>query len=347
MKIVADDKIPFIQGNLETIADEVIYKPGAQITPSDVRNADALIVRTRTKCNKQLLNGSTVRFIATATIGYDHLDVDYLKFKGIEWENCPGCNATSVAQYIYSCLLLLEKEKGLQLHGTNVGLIGAGHVGTAVKRAVTPLGVQVLLNDPPLAERLARSGKPHDEYLPIDVLQQTCDILSFHTPLTYNCPHATFHLANAAFFSRLKKRPWLINTSRGEVISTESLLNAMKSGHVRGAVIDTWENEPNINPELLRLAFIATPHIAGYSADGKANAARMALSALCKFFHIRKEFDIRPPELHLDAACKDLSEKERALLLYDPRRDSDALKKHPEQFEHLRENYPLRREKFE
>lgn len=347
MKIVADNKIPFLKGNLESVADEVVYKPGAQISAPDVRNADALVVRTRTKCNSQLLCGSKVRFIATATIGFDHLDLDYLNANGIEWTNCPGCNASSVAQYIFSCLILLEKEKGMNLRGASLGLIGAGHVGKAVKKAVEPLGMQVLLNDPPLAESLARSGKPNNEFLPLDILQQNCDFLSFHTPLTRKAPYPTFHLADNEFFKRLKKKPFLINTSRGEVIETEALLRAMRNGQVHGAVIDTWENEPDINAELLHRAFIATPHIAGYSADGKANAARMTLNALSEFFGIRKKFCIRPPSLPNATALKKLSGKELALQLYNPRRDSDALKKHPEQFEQLRENYPLRRESAE
>ena len=348
MKIVADDKIPFLHGNLEVIADEVIYKPGAQIKASDVRDADALIVRTRTQCNKNLLENSTVRFIATATIGYDHLDTDYLKEKGIEWANCPGCNANSVAQYIYSCLLLLEIERGLDLHHTTIGLIGAGHVGTAVKKTILPLGVEVLINDPPLAHHLAQSGKPHNDFLPLNTLQQKCDILSFHTPLTHKGPYATFHMADNTFFNQLKRKPLIINTSRGEVISTEALLNAMKNGKVSDAIIDTWENEPEINAELLHRALIATPHIAGYSADGKANAARMTLEALCKFFNINKKFDIHPPALHIDTTTRNkLSDKALALLLYDPRHDSNALKSHPNQFEHLRENYPLRRESLE
>lgn len=348
MKIVVDDKIPFIREAIAQISTDVIYKPGIAISPDDIHDADALIIRTRTRCDETLLKGSKVSFIATATIGYDHLDIEYLKRAHITWTNCPGCNANSVGQYIHSCLLLLEKEKGYDLSKTTVGLVGVGHVGHAVIEAIRPLGVQILLNDPPQKEALRKAGKPHEFFLKMEELQEKCDIISFHTPLITKGPYPTFHLANKTFFNALKKQPIIINTSRGAVVDNTDVLQALKDGIIRDAIIDTWENEPNINQELLNLIYIGTPHIAGYSADGKANATRMALTALCNHFHLQATFQIRVPQLPKEELPKpNLTETERALALYNPHTDSLKLKSHPTMFEELRGNYPLRREFIE
>ena len=345
MKIVVDDKIPFIREAISQISTDVIYKPGIAISPDDIHDADALIIRTRTRCDEALLKGSKVSFIATATIGYDHLDIEYLKRTHITWTNCPGCNANSVGQYIHSCLLLLEKEKGYDLSKTTVGLVGVGHVGHAVIEAIRPLGVQILLNDPPQKEALRKAGKPHEFFLKMEELQAKCDIISFHTPLITKGPYPTFHLANKIFFNALKKQPIIINTSRGAVVDNTDVLQALKDGIIRDAIIDTWENEPNINQELLNLIYIGTPHIAGYSADGKANATRMALTALCNHFHLPVTFQIRVPQLpEEELPAPNLTETERALVLYNPHTDSLKLKSHPTMFEELRGNYPLRRE---
>ena len=326
MKIVVDDKIPFIREAISQISTDVIYKPGIAISPDDIHDADALIIRTRTRCDETLLKGSKVSFIATATIGYDHLDIEYLKRAHITWTNCPGCNANSVGQYIHSCLLLLEKEKGYDLSKTTVGLVGVGHVGHAVIEAIRPLGVQILLNDPPQKEALRKAGKPHEFFLKMEELQEKCDIISFHTPLITKGPYPTFHLANKTFFNALKKQPIIINTSRGAVVDNTDVLQALKDGIIRDAIIDTWENEPNINQELLNLIYIGTPHIAGYSADGKANATRMALTALCNHFHLPVTFQIRVPQLPEEELPEsNLTETERALVLYNPHTREDNI----------------------
>ena len=345
MKIVVDDKIPFIRDAIAQISDQVVYRPGKDICPEDVWDADALIVRTRTHCDAALLQGSKVSFIATATIGYDHLDTEYLKQAHIAWANCPGCNASSVGQYLHSCLLLLEKEKGYDLTQTTIGLVGVGHVGHAVIEAIRPLGVHILLNDPPQAETLQQAGQAADMFLSLEELQSRCDIISFHTPLILNGKHPTYHLADKHFFGKLARKPVIINTSRGSVIDNQALLQALKEGKIRDAIIDTWENEPDINQELLHLIYIGTPHIAGYSADGKANATRMALTALCRHFHLPANFQIHAPKLPRNAIAFPFApEKELALELYNPHTDSMKLKNHPELFEDLRGNYPLRRE---
>ncbi|MCM1109164.1 MAG: hypothetical protein NC388_08945 [Clostridium sp.] len=345
MKAVVDDKIPFIREALSRMADEVVFLPGSGITASDVRDADVLIVRTRTRCDRSLLAGSRVRFIATATIGYDHLDTAYLAESGIAWCNCPGCNAASVAQYVHACFLLLRRDKGYRLPELTVGVVGMGHVGSAVCRALSPLGVRILLNDPPREEQeraglLPSSG--HD-FHPLAELQERCDVLTFHTPLVCGGAHPTFHLADGAFFGRLARRPVIINTSRGEVVDNAALLAALEDGCVSEAIVDTWENEPCISRPLLERVYIGTPHVAGYSADGKANATRMVLQAVSRFFSLPADFTIQPPSLPVDfvpSADKDVL----SLQLYNPLEDSARLKADPDGFESQRGHYPLRRE---
>ena len=323
MKVVIDHKIPYIKKAIEKIADEVVYLPGEAFTPEAVKDADALIVRTRTKCNRELLEGSRVKFIATATIGYDHIDTAYCQEAGIAWTNCPGCNAGSVEQYIHSVLLLLQEKKGLDLQKTTLGIVGVGHVGSRVKRMAETLGMKVLLNDPP------RADQGEEGFVDLQTIIRECDVITFHTPLNREGKYATYHLVNEDLLFSLERIPYIINASRGEVVDTASLLAALAAGRVKAAVIDTWEYEPRISRELMEVAFLATPHIAGYSADGKANATRMSLEALCKFFHIEADFDIVPPEGPQD---------------YDPTRDSEWLKAAPGKFEWFRGNYPIRRE---
>lgn len=323
MKVVIDHKIPYIKEAIEKIADEVVYLPGNAFTPEAVKDADALIVRTRTRCNRELLEGSQVKFIATATIGYDHIDTVYCQEAGITWTNCPGCNAGSVEQYIFSTLCLLKEKKGLDLKKATLGIVGVGHVGGRVKRMAEALGMKILLNDPPRADR------GEEGFVDLETILRESDVITFHTPLNREGKYATYHLVDEDLLFSLKRTPFIINASRGEVVDTASLLAALAAGKVRGAVIDTWEYEPCISRELLEVAFLATPHIAGYSADGKANATRMSLEALCKFFGIEADFKIVPPEGPCD---------------YDPTRDSEWLKAAPEKFEWFRGNYPIRRE---
>ena len=336
MKVVIDDKIPYIREAIEQIADEVVYLPGKDFNNDIVKDADALIIRTRTKCNKELLEGSNVKFIGTATIGFDHIDVDYCKFHNIFWSNCPGCNAGSVEQYIHSVLLLLEKEKGIQLEKTTIGIIGVGHVGSRVNKLAKRLGLHILLNDPPRQER------GDEGFTSLDEITQHCDIITFHTPLIREGKYQTYHLANDAFFDSLQKKPIIINTSRGEVVDNKSILKALDKGTISDAVIDVWENEPNINLDLLNRIFIGTPHIAGYSADGKSNATRMVLKTFCEFFNINKTIEIVPPGDPNGPYDED--ENIQTLQKYNPHRDCNALRNNPELFEYLRGNYPIRRE---
>ena len=390
MKVVADEQIPYLRGVLEGIAAEVVYAPGQDIGPALVRDADALLVRTRTRCDRALLAGSRVRFIATATIGYDHIDTDYCRRSGIAWVNAPGCNAASVAQYVESALYVLQQERGLQLEGRTLGVVGVGHVGSKVARLGRELGMRVLLCDPPKAEEEAGARMPlecptindkntdvlphisrHENsqsnlytslkgpqdvlyrpqkcpedvrYLPLSALAEQSDILTLHVPLTRTGRYPTLHLVDAALLRSLRRKPVLINTSRGEVVDTAALLRAMDEGWVSDAIVDVWEHEPHIDHTLLNRALLATPHIAGYSADGKANATRAALDALCAHFDIRASYTIAPPPPPcpiVHAATRALA----ALQIYDPRRDCQALRQHPDRFEQIRGHYPLRRER--
>ena len=327
MKIIIDNKIPFIRGEAEKLGFAVEYLVGSEIGRSDVSDADILIVRTRTRCDARLLAGSPVKLVVTATIGYDHLDTSWLESHGILWTNCPGCNASSVRQYVHNSLLAIGKLKA----GLTVGVVGVGHVGTLVADDLEQMGMQVMRCDPP-------KGEPYT----IEEIAREADIITFHTPLTHDGDCPTFHLADKVFFNNLRKHPIVINSSRGEVVDNVALVSALDSGQVSQAIIDTWEGEPKINIELLKRAVIATPHIAGYSADGKANATRMSLEAVCQFAGINADIAIEPPTLPDGYSYGEVSSG--SLRLYDPRVDSIRLKSSPESFESLRGSYPLRRE---
>ena len=346
MKIVVDDKIPYIRETICQLADEVVFLSGAAITAADVKEADVLVVRTRTHCNQQLLEGSKVQLVVTATIGYDHIDTHWLDKAGIRWTNCPGCNSGSVAQYLECALLLLEQQKGLSLHQSTIGIVGCGHVGSKVKAVAERLGMHVLVCDPPLqkanSQKLTANSQKltANSYVSLDEIERRCDVITFHVPLTREGQYATWHLADDAFFQRLSRVPYIINTSRGEVVDNKALLKALEEGSVRDAVIDVWENEPHPDAALLEKVFIGTPHIAGYSADGKVNADNMVVDAICQQFGLPHPEPIVPPtlpsDIHLTGSPLDL---------YNPMDDSRKLKAEPSFFEQLRNNYPLRREK--
>lgn len=327
MKAVIDDKIPYIKGQIEQLVDETVYLPGSDISAADVCDADILIVRTRTHCDRKLLEGSPVKLVVTATIGFDHLDTPYLDSAGIRWTNCPGCNASSVRQYVHNSLL----ATGYLHPGMTAGVVGVGHVGSLVADELEQAGMHVLRCDPP-------KGEPAT----LDEIAEEADIITFHTPLTHDGDCPTWHIANDAFFCKLKHKPLIINSSRGAVVDNQALICALDKGLVCDAIIDTWEGEPNLNLELLKKAVIATPHIAGYSADGKANATRMSLQAVCRLIGKPFTLDIQPPTLPDGFAYGEC--KEGPLRLYDPRVDTALLKAQPGLFEFFRGHYPLRRE---
>jgi len=347
MKIIIDDKIPYIKGAFEGVA-EVIYLPGSKTTPEIAKNADAIVTRTRTICNEKLLAGSSVKFIATATIGYDHIDTDYCEAQGIKWTNAPGCNSKSVEQYIASTLMVLAETRNLQLKDLCIGVVGVGNVGSKVANVCNLLGMKVLLNDPP-RER-AEGG---NAFVSLKEVMEQADIITLHVPLNMKGDDATFHLGNADFLSQLNKKPVLINSCRGEVIETQAVKQALKNGQLSGFVCDCWENEPDIDLELLSLTTIATPHIAGYSKDGKATGTQMSVEAISDFFGLGLN-NWQPsgvesptnPIIHIDG--KGLNEQDiiaKAILsTYDIRNDDTAFRNNTELFEQLRGDYPTRRE---
>jgi erythronate-4-phosphate dehydrogenase len=347
MKIIIDDKIPYIKGAFEKVA-EVIYLPGNKTTPEIVKDADAIITRTRTICNETLLKGSSVKFIATATIGYDHIDTNYCSQAGIQWTNAPGCNAESVNQYIASALFSWSMRKRVDLAGKTIGIVGAGQVGSRVAKTCETIGMKVLLNDPP-RERAEGS----DKFVPLKTIQEEADIITFHVPLNMTGIDSTFQMVDKKFLLNLRNKPLIINSCRGEVFNSEDVLNTLKSGNVSGLIIDCWENEPDINLELLKLAKFGTPHIAGYSKDGKANGTKMSVRAVSKFFKLGLDEwlpeKVEPPEnpvFEIDGnQRREYSILAEAILsTYNIETDDGALRESPVNFEKLRGDYPVRRE---
>jgi erythronate-4-phosphate dehydrogenase len=347
MKFIIDDKIPYIHGALEPFG-EVIYLSGPKTTPKIAHDADAIITRTRTKCNEQLLEGSSVKFIATATIGYDHIDTEYCAKTGIQWTNAPGCNSKSVEQYIASALFVLAQQKAFELKGKTIGIVGVGQVGSKVAHVCELLGMRVLLNDPPRAR--IEGG---DQFCSLSEIMQEADIITLHVPLNLQGEDATFHLANSNFFETLERQPIVINSCRGEVLDTISAKTALKKGHVSGLVIDCWEHEPEIDLKLMEMIDLATPHIAGYSKDGKANGTSMSIQAISRFFGLgidqwqAQQVEL-PENTHIELDGLNLSQEaivgKAILATYDIRTDDAALRKNPEAFEKLRGDYPVRRE---
>lgn len=347
MKIIIDDKIPYIRGAFEKVA-EVLYLPGSKTTANVVHDADAVITRTRTICNEKLLAGSAVKFIATATIGYDHIDTDYCNRAGIKWTNAPGCNSKSVEQYIASVLMVLAGEKRLNLNELTIGVVGVGNVGSKVAGICELLGMRVLLNDPP-RERVEGSA----DFVSLERIKNEADIITLHVPLNIKGEDATYHLADDAFFNSLKKKPVLINSCRGEVVRTESVKLALIKGEITDFVCDCWENEPDIDLELLEMTCLATPHIAGYSKDGKATGTLMSVQAISSFFNLGLE-NWHPqgiempaqPVIQIDGSG--LTEQQiiakTILHTYDIRNDDTLFRSKPADFEKQRGDYPTRRE---
>ncbi len=288
MKIVADIDIPFLKGVLEPYA-EVVYKKGLEMTREDVMDADALMIRTRTRCDASLLEGTKVSLITTATIGTDHIDLDYCESRGIEVANACGCNAGGVMQYVFSALYGVAARKGMKIDGCTIGIVGVGNVGRKIEAMAEYLGFKVLRCDPPRAEREGPEG-----FCPLEQLLAESDVVTLHVPLT----ETTRGMANADFFTLMKPGAIFINAARGEVVDEEALIAACpKLGAV---VIDTWNNEPDVNEELIDLVDIATPHIAGYSYQGKLNATSLAVKAVARHFGIKELVDFYPMDALTD-----------------------------------------------
>ena len=348
MKVICDSHIPFLKGVLEPYC-EVVYVPGRDISPATVKDADALIVRTRTKCDSTLLKGSKVRFIATATIGYDHIDTEWCRANSIEWTNAPGCNSWSVQQYMGSLLITMARRFGFECRQKTLGIVGVGNVGSKVARLAALLGFRVLLCDPPRARREGGSG-----FVDLDRIISESDIISCHVPLTTQGEDATYHLIDSNVLSRMNSSQILINTSRGEVVDCQALRQALEKGALKAASLDVWENEPDIDSRLLELLFCGTPHIAGYSADGKAAGTMMCVQALGRFFDLPcKEWEVQdmpfpsqPMEFTIDTKDRKPQDvlADAILHTYNVMDDDAALRKDILSFEKQRSEYPVRRE---
>lgn len=331
MKIVADNAIPFLDGVLEPFA-EVCRRPGREISAEDVRDADALVIRTRTRCDETLLAGSRVRMIATATIGFDHIDLAWCRRNGIEVATAAGCNARGVLQWVAAVLALLARRQGWTPGQRTLGVVGVGHVGSLVKSYAEAWGFRVLCCDPPREER-ERCG-----FLPLEEVARQADILTFHTPLD----DSTRHMAGEWLFRMMKPGAVLLNSSRGEVVDGEALLRSGLEW-----VLDVWEHEPQPDPELLRRALVATPHIAGYSLQGKANATALAVAALARKFGLPVEGWYPPEVTPSQPRAISWQELVRTIVgAYDIEAESRRLKQQPSAFESLRDRYDYRQEYF-
>ena len=340
MKIVADRNVPFLEGVFEPYA-EVIYKDGKDIGPEDVKDADAMIIRTRTRCDASLLQGSSVKIIATATIGMDHIDQEYCKSQGILACNAEGCNAGGVLQYVFSALYGVASRKAIKLDDAVFGVIGVGNVGKKVARMAEYLGFKVLKCDPPRAAKEGEEG-----FCSLEYLLAVSDVVTLHVPLD----ETTRSMADEEFFATMKPGAIFINAARGEVMDDEALKMAIpKLGAV---IIDTWNNEPDVDEELIEVVDVATPHIAGYSYQGKQNGTASAVHAVAEFFGISELYDYFPetdiPEhepVKLD--LRDKKQGEVAAVLqynYPIFADDFRFRMAPDNFEKMRTNYQYRRE---
>lgn len=340
MKIVADKHIPFLEGVFEPYA-EVVYIDGRQINHDDVVDADALIIRTRTKCNADLLDGTKVKLISTATIGTDHIDLDYCARHGIEVHNAEGCNAGGVMQYVFSALYGVAARKNIKLDGANFGIIGVGHVGSKVEHMARYLGFNVLRCDPPRAAAEGEEG-----FCSLEYLLANSQIVTMHTPLD----DTTRGMADEEFFMLMQPGTIFINASRGEVMNEDALKAAYPK--LGAAIIDTWNNEPDVDEDLIELVDVATPHIAGYSFQGKQNGTASAVQSVAHHFGIEELYDYYPENDIPDHEPKllDLKDKKQGEIAavfqynYPIFTDDFRFRMEPGNFEKMRSNYQYRRE---
>jgi erythronate-4-phosphate dehydrogenase len=347
IKIIADDKIPFLKGVLEPYT-EIKYLPAKQIDSEVLMDADALLTRTRTKCTKNLLKDTRVRFIGTATIGFDHIDTRFCASHDIKWTNAPGCNSSSVQQYIAAALLKVSLDFRFSLKDKTLGIVGVGNVGSKIEKLVKALGMKVLLNDPPRARKEGETL-----FVDLETVLRESDIVTLHVPLNIVGEDKTYHIINEKTTKKMKKGVWFINTSRGEVAETSAVRKALDSGRFSGAVIDVWEHEPDFDIDLMHKTFIATPHIAGYSTDGKANGTAMVVNALAKFFNLPIR-DWYPgqipgpqnPVISIDGKGKNDESVIREAVdhTYNISEDDLKLRFSPADFEKQRGDYRVRRE---
>ena len=356
MKIIADQNIPFVEECFSSIG-QVTLVSGREVTSDLVKDADILLVRSITKVNADLLAGSRVQFVATATIGTEHVDQEYLAANDIGFASAPGSNANSVAEYIVAALLALGKKYQFQLEGQSIGIVGVGNVGRRVESKCRALGMNVVLNDPPLARQTGDT-----KYRPLEEIFE-CDFITMHTPLTKDGPDPTYHLTDAGFFASMKQGAVFLNSARGKVQDEAALKQTLQAGKLGGVVLDVWETEPKVDPWLLQHVDLSTPHIAGYSYDGKIAGMVMIYDAACEYFgldktHTAGDFLPEPDVAEITISPEQLQQSPEWVIhdvvqqVYVINRDDFNMREillQPDHeqatwFDGLRKNYPRRRE---
>lgn len=353
MRILADENIPLVEAFFAEHA-EIRRMPGRKINRAALEGVDVLLVRSVTRVDRELLQDSTVRFVGTCTIGTDHLDLDYFSDAGIAWASAPGCNARGVVDYVLGSLLVLADGEGVELAGRRYGVVGAGEVGGRLVEVLRGLGWEVRVCDP------LRQAREVGDFVSLDEIVETCDVISLHTPLTLDGEHATFHLFDQTRLEQLRPGSWLINASRGAVVDNVALREQLAQRPDIQAVLDVWEGEPQVNVALAELCWIATPHIAGYSLDGKLRGTAQIYQAFCASQGLEPKVelsDLMPVAPLRSLSFADTATPEDVLttlcrVVYDPRRDDAAFRRSlggdEEQrrsgFDQLRKHYPPRRE---
>ena len=355
MKIVCAETVLLGHEAFST-AGETTVIPDRDITSNDLTNADALIVRSKTKITRELLQGTPVQFVGTATAGTDHIDATHLQSQGIYWSSSPGCNANSVSEYLIAALLVLGRRHGFNLEGKTIGVIGCGNVGSRVAKKCEALGMHVLRNDPPLA---AVSTDP--DFLPLEYVLAESDMVTLHVPLVKHKPWPTERMADYLFFEQLKPGAVFINSARGSVCDYDALLTARQGGAVSNAVIDVWDPEPAIRTDVLKLVDIASPHIAGHSYEGKLNGTVACYNELCNFFELPRNWNVAEslpepdiPSIQIDCSGRDDEEVLHEIIrqVYDIETDDRLIREaairneidRARNFDVLRKNYRMRRE---
>jgi erythronate-4-phosphate dehydrogenase len=353
MRIVADENIPLLDEFFAGFG-EIRRLPGRSIDAATVADADLLLVRSVTQVDRALLDGSAVKFVGTCTIGTDHLDLDYFQQAGITWASAPGCNARGVVDYVLGSLLVLAEQQGVDLATRTYGVVGAGQVGSRLLKVLRGLGWRVLVCDPP------RQAVEGGDFVSLQQVLAECDVISLHTPLERLGEHPTYHLFDHARLAALKPGSWLINASRGAVVDNQALRELLPQRSDLQVVLDVWEGEPQADVELAALCRIATPHIAGYSLDGKLRGTAQIYQALCQHLGVAPSVELEQlmpsawlSELTIDASADPawaLASICRAV--YDPRRDDADFRRSLQgdaamrraAFDGLRKHYPMRRE---
>ncbi len=348
VKILVDENMPYAR-ELFSRTGEVVAVPGRPLPVAELADAQGLMVRSVTQVNEALLAGTPVKFVGTATAGTDHIDEAGLQRAGVAFSAAPGCNAIAVVEYVFSALLLLAERDGFQLRDRTVGIVGVGNVGGRLQKRLEAWGIRTLLCDPPRADR-----GDEGEFLSLDAVAAQADILTFHTPLFKEGPYRSWHLADAALLMGLKPNTILINACRGAVVDNAALLEVLNMRHDLSVVLDVWEPEPDLSLALLDKVDIATPHIAGYTLEGKARGTTQVFEAWCDFIGQPQQVPLSTllpvpefSEITLNGPLDQPTLKRLAHLVYDVRRDDAPLRKvaaKPGEFDRLRKQYQERRE---